>query len=120
MFRFPVTITTVLLLGANTLLAQTGTLPPNADPNAARTVPGTTQGAATPGTPGNGEGSSAMAPQTGCAGEIARAEQQIRTVKEQPKRERALADLNQAKERLNQKDEEGCRSHAQTALREMR
>ena len=120
MFRFPITVTAVLLLGVNSLLAETGTLPPNADPNAARTTPGTSPGGATPGTPGNGEGSSAMAPRTGCAGDIARAEQELRTVKDKPKRDRALADMNEAKQRLAQKDEQGCRSHAQTALREMR
>ena len=113
-------VAAAVLIASPALRAQTaGTLPPNADPNAAKTTPGVATGATTPGTPGNGEGTSASNPPTGCAGEIARADQKLRTVKDKPKRDRAMAEINQAKQRLEQKDEPSCRERIQTALRDL-
>ena len=113
-------VAAAVLIASPALRAQIGsTLPPNADPNAAKTTPGVATGATTPATPGNGEGTSTSNPRTGCAGEIARADQKLRTVKDKPKRDRAIAEINRAKQRLEQKDEPSCSAHIQTALRDM-
>ena len=114
----PTSVLAVILiaLAASPLGAQTSATPPNAGSRPGMTAPG----ANTPGTPGQGEGSNMTAPATGCQGDIARADQQLRTIKDPYKKRRAMYEIDRAKQMLANHDERGCRTQMRTAERTMR
>ncbi len=104
------TIATALLLAAGPLYAQTSTPPSNKAPaGPTATSPGTAAGT----------GMTTTA-QSGCKGEIARADQQISGVKDQNKKDGAMREIGMAKDMMAKNDERGCMTHTQNAMRLMK